>query len=241
MSKERFPLFDYLRGLAILNMMIFHFFFALEWYGLVRNDFYNGAFWLNYRVGIVTSFATLMGISSQLAHRGQFHWRAFGVRVGKLFLCVAAISIGSYMVVSSRWIFFGILHFFLMASLLAPLFLRFYYFNLILGLGWMVAGFFYHSTTFDNPYLQWIGFVTAKPMTEDFVPLFPWFGLVLIGMFLGRWVIANADRFAFLRFRSSAKAAQVLGWAGQHGLPLFMIHPPVFAALLYPFAVWLNQ
>ena len=42
-----------------------------------------------------------------------------------------------------------------------------------------------------QPWLNWVGLMTHKPATEDYVPLFPWFGVVLIGIAVGAWLVSE--------------------------------------------------
>ena len=46
-----------------------------------------------------------------------------------------------------------------------------------------------HLPWLDAPWLNWIGMMTHKPATEDYVPLFPWLGVVLIGVALGHVLV----------------------------------------------------
>ena len=40
----------------------------------------------------------------------------------------------------------------------------------------------------------WLGFATMKPRTEDYVPLFPWAGVMLVGVALGHALVRNQFR-----------------------------------------------
>ena len=80
---------------------------------------------------------------------------------------------------------------------------------------------------------MWIGFYTRKPLTEDFAPLFPWFGFVLIGMFVGNYILRKKQ---LLNFTSKYPAASQLKWlviAGRNSLLIYMVHQPLLMGLLY--------
>lgn len=85
---------------------------------------------------------------------------------------------------------------------------------------------------FDRRPLQWIGMMTYKPYTEDYVPLLPWFGVVLLGMFLARraqlhsWLEKNSK----MEFRNPV--AKLLAFGGRHSLIIYMLHQPIFIGLL---------
>ena len=39
---------------------------------------------------------------------------------------------------------------------------------------------------FDTRWTNWVGLVTRKPITEDYVPVLPWLGVMLWGLAAGR-------------------------------------------------------
>ena len=45
---------------------------------------------------------------------------------------------------------------------------------------------------FDPGWLNWTGLVTKKPITEDYVPVLPWLGVMLWGLAAGQWLLARA-------------------------------------------------
>ena len=47
-SNERFFELDLLRGIAIIMMIVFHFFFDLNYFGILQNEMYQG-FWLIFQ------------------------------------------------------------------------------------------------------------------------------------------------------------------------------------------------
>jgi uncharacterized membrane protein len=82
---------------------------------------------------------------------------------------------------------------------------------------------------FDQRALSWLGFTTAKPATEDFVPLAPWAGVVFVGIALGHALIrANFRPVAFLD-----ATPEWIRWLGRHSLVVYMVHQPILLALLW--------
>ena len=71
--------------------------------------------------------------------------------------------------------------------------------------------------------------MTTKPVTEDYVPLFPWTGVLLIGIAAGHWLLRA--RFAPLAPARHAPAA--LRWLGRHSLIIYLGHQPLLIGLLW--------
>ncbi len=93
----------------------------------------------------------------------------------------------------------------------------------------IVTGSIFSHPIFDSRALGWIGFMTAKPRTEDYVPLFPWFGVLLLGVAAGHALLKT-------QFRAIAFAGRwprFMGWLGQHSLAIYMIHQPLLIGLLF--------
>jgi uncharacterized membrane protein len=234
MSSIRYPFVDALRGVAIVLMMAYHFTFDLDYFHVVDIDFNNNAFWLFARSLIVSMFLGLVGISLYLASVNGVDKRRYWRRIGVLLGCALAVSLASYLMFPKSLIFFGILHFIVIGSLLGVLFLRFYWVNLLLGCGFIAAGLWIHHPLFDQSALQWIGLMTHKPVTEDYVPLFPWFGVVLLGLFLGRSIYSGPVP-SFACWRCNTTIGRVLTVGGRHSLIIYMLHQPLFIGILYLF------
>ena len=230
----RFHSIDILRGLAMILMVVFHFFFDLSFLGLISLDFYNDPFWLHARTFIVTMFLTLVGVSFVLHNQSGFSYRKFFLRQRNLLFCVLLISVSTYFVSKDRFIFFGILHFIFVASFLNLFFIRHFHINLFLGVLLILIGNFFSNEVFHNSYLIWIGFQEFKPATDDYVPLLPWYGVVLIGIFLGKILTDKTDLLSRIeQLFCLGKAGQLIGLMGRHGLMVYMIHQPILLAILY--------
>lgn len=231
-TRQRRDSIDVLRGSAIAMMFVYHFCYDLSYYGLARFDFYHTQGWVYFRIVIVSSFLLVVGISLHLATRRGLNRQHYLRRLSWLLGYAALVSISSYLLFSERWIFFGILHFITVASIVGLLFSRFYWLNLWLGIGVILLGLKLTHPLFDQPLLQWLGMVTRLPLTEDYVPFLPWFGVVLLGMFTGRCL---ADRQpAFYRRPIGLPLPRLLALAGRHSLHIYMLHQPLFLAMLYP-------
>ena len=228
-ANMRYPLLDVVRGVAVLAMMAYHFGFDLNMNGYLAQDINNSMAWLTARSFILGTFLFVSGFSLALATTSPTNKRL--TRIARIAICAALVSLGTYFMFPQSWVFFGVLHFVAVASLICwPLQTRP---QLLLPLGFVVLalGLGYTSPVFDQPMQQWIGMMTHKPITEDYVPLFPWLGVVLLGLFAGNKAITKGW---MSRLASTTQPApnNPIGWLGRHSLVVYMLHQPLLLGLL---------
>ena len=232
-KKNHFDILDVTRGFAILLMFVYHFSYDLDYYGFVNLDFAIDKFWLNFRTLIVTLFLAIMGISLYLASYRGLHKKHFQQRLMLLIFYSLLVSISSWVMFPTAMIFFGILHFIAVASVLGPLFVQLNIINLILGLSFILIGQFIEHPVFDQSYLQWFGLMTTLPIAVDYVPLLPWFGVVLIGMYLGQLLSQQPSDSFLRRWQSTHPTSKLLALGGRHSLHIYILHQPLFLGILY--------
>ena len=224
----REPALDALRGAAILAMVAYHFSFDLRFFGLTQWDFYRDPFWLNARTLILSSFLLIAGISLVLSGHRRATTARFRRHVGRIAACALTVSAASYLLFPESWIWFGVLHAIAVSLVLARPLARRPALALAIGAAMIAAGNLYSNAMFDNRALGWLGFMTAKPRTEDYVPLFPWAGVLLVGIGTGHALLrAGLRPIAF-----AARWPRWMAWLGRHSLAIYMVHQPVFLALL---------
>lgn len=227
--RDRVGGIDALRGFALCLMFVYHFAFDLRFYRVIAADFEHDIFWLAFRAVIVSAFMALVGVSLVLVDRAAtpslHRWK----RVGVIAVCALAATVGSWIVFPQSFIYFGILHSIAVASVLAWPLARRPGWALAIGGAIVIAGLLWSHPLFDNRAASWIGFTTAKPPTEDFVPLAPWAGVTFVGIALGH-------ALARTQFRPLARlnaAPAWLRWLGRHSLVVYMVHQPILLGLLW--------
>ena len=117
--RKRFPLIDQIRGFAIVLMIIFHFFYDLKIFGYNNINFSKDFFWYELPRVIVFLFMLAMGLSMPLIHSEKVNWKKFWPRWIKIALGALVISIYTYFMFKSAWIYFGTLHCIALASLVS--------------------------------------------------------------------------------------------------------------------------
>jgi len=228
----RIPAIDNLRGLAIIAMVAYHFCFDLRHFGFITADMYRDPFWLHARTAILSSFLLLAGISLVLAQREDRGRDRFWRHVARVAAAALLVSAASYIVFPQRYIWFGVLHAIAISLVLVrPLVAR-PALALALGLALLVAGNSWTSPWFDNRTWGWAGFMTAKPATEDYVPLVPWTGMILLGMAIAH----PLQRTGFRALAPFARLPDWLGAMGRHSLAIYLIHQPLLFGVLYVIA-----
>ena len=211
-------------------MVAYHFCFDLNYFGIIHQDMNHDRFWLASRALIVSLFLLLVGTSLVLA--SGMESRHFWKRQARLLAAALAVTVGSYAMFPKSYIYFGILHFIFVASLIGRLFLNFPKAALASGLFVIALGLNYSSRIFDLPFMNWIGLMTYKPYTEDYVPLFPWLGVVLIGIFLGNLLVAKSQpKWLFADF----PAFRFPSILGRHSLAIYLLHQPILIGIFYLF------
>ena len=235
----RFDSVDALRGVAMLWMTAFHFCFDLSHLGFAAQDFRTDPFWTLQRTAIVSMFLFCAGMGQAIAtHRGQ-DWARFGKRWAQIAGCALLVTAGSIAMFPRSYIYFGVLHGMAVMLLLARSTAGWGQWLWLLGgaalmlpwaADWALSGPLVDwSVAFNSPALNWLGLISRKPFTEDYVPLFPWLGVMWWGMAAGQNLLAFRAQWLHARVPSVLHPLAVLGrWS----LSYYMLHQPVLIGLL---------
>lgn len=224
---ERFDRLDALRAVAIAWMAVFHFLFDLNHYGYLqpRHSFHHDALWVSQRAVIVSLFLFCAGLGVAVAQAQGQSWARFWRRWAQVAGCAVLVSIGSAFMFPRSFIFFGVLHgiavMLIVARLAAPLRLWLW----PLGALALVLPWVWQIEAFNIKPLAWTGLITRKPVTEDFVPVLPWLGVMLWGVAAGQALLAH--RRGVLTGPLAAPL-QPLAVLGRWSLSFYMLHQPVF-------------
>lgn len=237
---KRNVLLDLSRGSAVWLMILYHFAWNLNDFGIADIDLFDNPIWFAMRTFILFLFLLIAGISMVLAHGKVQYWRAFWRRWIAITTGAAIVSFGTLLVMPQVYVFFGVLHCIALTSLLAFPFLKT---NLIFTV--LVATLFVILPTiaadplFNQPLLQWTGLVTTKPESIDYVPIFPWAGIVLFGIACCRW----HQKFVLIPFHDwcpKGRVNMVTQWVGRNALLVYLLHQPVLVGLVWLLYITIN-
>ncbi len=226
---------DVARGLALIAMTTFHFSWDLEFFGYADPGMTSAFGFKWYARGIAFTFLLLAGISFALAHGSGIRRDAFLRRLLHIGAAATAISVATWFATPGAFVFFGILHQIALASVIALLFVRLPTIVIFVAALLVLAlPNYYRSSIFDAPWFWWIGLAENLPRANDYVPVFPWTGAVLLGLAIGKYFLASslAPRLATLT-DAERQPARALAFLGKHSLAYYLIHQPVLFGLLY--------
>jgi uncharacterized membrane protein len=228
----RLPIVDALRGFAVAQMIVYHFIYDLNYFGWVTLRMLTDQPWTGWRAAIVSQFVLLVGVSLTLRSAFRPDSRDFWRRWAQIAGAALLVSAGSALVFGPRVIWFGILHFVAAALIIVRPLVRLGTWNLALGVGIIAVGLLYSNPVFNQPPLAIVGFVSALPRTEDYVPLFPWLGVVLVGAGLGSlWQKQDWEVPAALQ-GLNASPPRLLVFMGTWALTIYLVHQPLLMGAL---------
>ena len=237
MSSQRRQSIDIYRGVAILAMAAYHAIWDLNYYGIIEVGIGVDALWFTIQRSILAAFLLLAGAGLWLAHRDGIDWRRFWRREALLVAAALGVSAVTWFQFGPYLAYFGVLHAIALSSLLALPLVRA---PLWAAIGVAILVLFlpavFTADVFDTPWLAWVGFFTRVPETADLVPMFPWFGVVLIGL-VGMRLLERAPAFTW---SSPALWARALARIGRWSLVIYLVHQPLLFGLITPLAGWID-
>jgi uncharacterized membrane protein len=230
---ERLWEIDAVRGIAVVLMVCFHLIWSLQFFGFIAVNI-NALPWQVFARSIGSSFIFLLGLSLALRHARQGLAIGYLLRRAGLLLGLGMlITVVTFLFIGAQYVRFGILHLLGAATLLVwPfVFLRPRW-SIVVGLGFLGAGWLLGQTAAPFPWLIWLGVPQAGLWMVDYYPVLPWSGMALFGVGAGLSIArVGVAQHALSRF-ARARPIKALRWLGQHSLIIYLLHQPVLIGLL---------
>ena len=232
---SRFEALDALRGLAMVWMTAFHFCFDLNQFGFIQQDFYRDPLWTWQRTFILSLFLFCAGMGQAIALAQGQTWPRFWRRWRQVAGCALLVTAGSWWMYPQSFIYFGVLHgialmliivrltahwgawlWFLGGAAIAIKYIAVYAIS-----AWPTAEL---ANLLNSPLLNWLGLITQKPITEDYVPLLPWLGVMWWAAAASAWWSRSAGRGLS---GAMPRLMQPLVLIGRWSLSYYMVHQPL--------------
>lgn len=236
---RRYHFIDALRGLALMNMLAYHFLFDVNVVYGRDTAFYLRPWAHVWQQYICWSFILIAGLS--------FHWgRRHNLRRGLVLnACGLVITLATLLVMPDEAIWFGILNFMGCAVLLtmalerglqklppaAGLAVCFTLFLLLrrVDIGYIGLGpalYRLPAWLYRFRILAPLGFPDPAFRSSDYFPMLPWYLLFLCGWFMGRCLEQNER----LR-RLAREKIPFLSAAGRKTIWIYMLHQPILMGI----------
>ena len=235
MGKVWFFEIDAARGLAILLMIAYHTVFCLYFFGTDLVPWFDpvtisGApicFMFVFIAGVSTSLMTAKIPDARTAAK------KLGRRALKILLCAALVTFVTWLVYPAGFVIFGVLHLIGVSALLMIPFVI----GKIRALPAAIVGAACIALSFlplRGPlFLLPLGFGPGTVSMLDYEPLFPWFGVILLGYAAGLVLYKGGARCkALAGLEGKGRLCRPLCFLGRHSLIIYLVHVPVIILVL---------
>jgi uncharacterized membrane protein len=232
----RYQEVDLFRGIAVVMMIVFHTVFDLTYFGIAGFDV-TGGFWNIIGTATASLFLGIVGISLTLSDErakrtlDTRHRFLKVLRRGAGIFCLGLlVTLATWLYLKEGCIIFGILHLIGVSVIIGWFFLRLRWWNIPLGLAWIAAGVLFFPQAGPLS-LLWLGIHPGNFASVDYTPLFPWFGVVLLGIGMGAVLYPGGTRrFGLPSF--SSVPFRPLTFLGQRSLIIYLVHQPVLLVVI---------
>jgi len=236
-ATTRYDPIDALRGVAIAWMTAYHFAFDLNHFGWIRQDFYQDPVWTWQRTAIVSLFLFCAGLGQAVAVQQEQSWARFWKRWAQVAGCALLVTAASWFMFPKSYIYFGVLHGIAVMLIIVRLTAgwgRWLWLAGALAIASKFAAELLHANLpalefLNQPAWNWIGWISRKPITEDYVPVLPWLGVMWWGVAAGQWLLARQRPVLSSRI---PKPGAALAWMGRWSLSWYMLHQPLLIGML---------
>ena len=254
LAKDRAWELDFLRGVALIMMLFMHMSWDVRYE--FRADVFSyleaGWFWSFVHPIIVVLFVSVSGICCTFS-------RSNIKRGLKLLAATLALVIGTYIATEyigiNCLIIFnvlavltcGIFLYALISFIEKKLKLKPDVVNLImglLGLYIVICGCDIHYMDYSTEALVFlpVGFnIAGTPWMADYMPLFPWLGVFLIGCVIGRLCYKDKKTMFAGRGKVMKAISRPIEFIGRHSLIIYLVHQPVVYGILYVIFLIVNS
>ena len=245
-KKNRAPELDFLRGLALVLMLIQHIGYDLRYefnlpvFGILETNW----FWAFLHPFILVLFVGVSGICSTFSNNN--FKRGFKLLAVALGLTVATFIVTRFLGINCL-IIFNVLHLLAISILLYAVVqyiekkakIRPAVTNMILGfIGIYITAvgstIEYMNNSTGNLLFLPVGFnIKNAPLTADSMKIFPWMGVFFIGCVFGRVCYPEKKSLVPANMKKLHTIGAPLEFMGRHSLIIYLAHQPIVYGILF--------
>ncbi|MDF2379032.1 MAG: heparan-alpha-glucosaminide N-acetyltransferase domain-containing protein [Candidatus Gracilibacteria bacterium] len=233
MKTNRIIDFDIWRGATVFSMIIFHFFFALNYLKILFINF-SSTPWVVFGFLIRVSFLVLVGVSLELSFsNSSSQWSFLKKQLKRLGVIAAAalfVSFSTWLYIPDEFIRFGILHMIALGGLLLLPLVGNKRRVVLLLICSIFLPFFIGSIESNS----WGGIVLGSKMegfrSIDWFPIFPWLAWICFGVLVSgplKIILKNHPLVS-----RETRGVQFFKKLGQNALLVYLVHVPIIMILL---------
>jgi uncharacterized membrane protein len=237
-NASRYWEIDALRGVAIVMMVIYHLVYDLALFDHYEANVLVGP-WRIFARATAGLFILLVGVSLTVSHARIRHlvsgwelYRNYLTRGLKLLGWGMIITLVTWIYMGKVVVIFGILHLIGASIALACPFLSLGRANLFIGAAIIALGIHLGQLTVTHPWLLLLGLRPPTLFQLDYFPLLPWFGVVLLGIFIGQSLYRGGARRFSTPSGNTWPGIRELVWLGHRSLAIYLVHQPLLFAFL---------
>ena len=236
--KERYWEIDAVRGSALLAMILLHTIFLLGVFHILDVEVWLGLYLylpIGTSVFVLISGAALVLRYGRMAGqpRRAYHF-AILKRGVEIFLIGIGVSVVASLLIilfinDARYMYFNFLQMMGLSMIICIPFLRFGKWNLIPGIFFILLGLVLEKIK-GPAWLMVFGILPPDLVPRDYFPIFPWVGVMLLGVCIGALLYPKGIRR--YSFPKAGKIGQFLALIGRYPLEIYLAHIPVIGAVL---------
>lgn len=221
MTEKRLYLLDFLRGLLLLIMVIYHYTFNLSYFFNYPIDL--DAFFLKIIPPVFSScFLLVSGYSSTLS-RNSFKRGTY------ILYWAMVVTIVTFIFIPEAPVYFGILHCIGLMMILSRYLKKLPdIFLIIMSVSFFILGYITKNYYLNHNLFLFLGITSSSFASVDFYPLIPHGAFFILGTLLGRKKIPD-----ILFTYPKNKIGEALTLAGKNSLKVYLLHQPLFFLFYY--------
>jgi uncharacterized membrane protein len=241
-NSGRFIEIDIFRGLALFLMIVAHIVWDLDYFKIIplNNNIYS-----TFSKVIPILFFLIVGISLIVSKKKienktigeqNRYYKNLIVRGLKIIGFGMILTIGSFIFIPDKPVFFGVLHCIGLSIIISVPILKYKNYAFLYSILFIFLSLVVTRFTVEKPnFLQFIvGIHQTDVMkyTVDYFPLLPWLTIIIIGIAVGDLLYCGDKRTFKLPDLSRYKSLKIFQWIGQHSLGIYLIHQPIIGGLI---------